>query len=143
MDYTELTNVLFGNAAEFMRAPQLRLANRMLSGEMLAMSYLKSHKSAPPCEIGASMGISSARMAKLIAGLLKKNYVHCERDVSDRRKINVALTKEGEAYLDSQIDYIVSQTRLILEYLGENDAKEFVRIASRIANAGIALQPIE
>lgn len=140
MDYTELTNELFLNTASLMRAPQLRLANRMLSGEMLAMTYLKSHNSAPPCEIGASMEISSARMAKLIASLLKKNYVHCERDAGDRRKIIVALTREGEAYLDSQINYIVSQTRLILEYLGEEDAKEFVRLAGKIASSGIARQ---
>ncbi|MCZ7556924.1 MAG: MarR family transcriptional regulator [Bacteroidia bacterium] len=48
-------------------------------------------------EIATRMSLTSSRLTRIIDGLVRKRYVTRHIDPSDRRIINVRLTKQGEA----------------------------------------------
>ncbi len=92
---------------------------------------------AVPCDVHVShirghMDMSMPAVSQLLSALEKKHLITRSITPGDRRKISVSLTDNGEELLrkakaeaDALVDAVVSR-------LGERDAKEFIRITTRI-----------
>ncbi|MDR1628910.1 MAG: MarR family winged helix-turn-helix transcriptional regulator [Oscillospiraceae bacterium] len=134
MDYKAL-------AAEFMESffilnhtrPQRRMRECM-QGEAFVIQFL-SHAQRPviPSEISATMGISSARIAAALGSLENKGLVTRRINPSDRRRILVELTGEGEAMAKEHHQMVLEHMTKMLSLLDETDATEYVRLTGKLA----------
>lgn len=134
MDYTSL-------AYEFMETmhrlrkfgPQKKISESM-HGEAFVLSYIARHEgNVIPSEISNEIGISTARVAATLNSLESKGLISRSIDVNDRRRILVELTPRGKKQDEEHVRMIMMTTTNMLKYLGEHDAKEYVRIMGRLA----------
>ena len=75
---------------------------------------------------------SSARTAIALRNLEQKGYIEREIDKTDRRKILVSITDEGRKVACEEREEAIGRMNLIVEELGADDSREFIRIAERI-----------
>lgn len=133
MDYRELAQKLIkyqlGMPKPPKNAPKLE-ANR---GEMSVIVYLIEFEDGVAPGILAQFGdVSTARMATVLNKLEEKGYITRSTDPNDRRKIIVNLTPTGRAFGTERKEARIQHIASMLNYLGEHDAKEFIRLMKRV-----------
>lgn len=89
-----------------------------------------------PSDISNEMGISSARVAAALNSLEKKGLIIRRIDAQDRRRILIDLTDSGKEQVKNHYQMVMNMVKNMLQYLGENDAREFLRIMKRLAEKG-------
>jgi DNA-binding MarR family transcriptional regulator len=65
--------------------------------------------------------------------LEKKGLITRKIDPNNRSKIIIEITAEGEAVAKEENKIALESTVKMLEYLGEHDAKEYVRIIKKLS----------
>ncbi|MDF2943398.1 MAG: hypothetical protein K0S01_2256 [Herbinix sp.] len=134
MDYTALAHEFMKNMGQLHRHNAQKRLNDSMHGEDFVLSYISKHGgNVIPSEISNEMGISSARIAATLGSLESKGMITRMIDVSDRRRILVELTSAGKEQVDQHFQEMMEFTTNMLCYLGEHDAKEYVRIMGRLA----------
>lgn len=126
----ELVRTTFGCGH---RTPQ-GAADDFSRGEAAALGYLAHYedKGVTPGALSQAMGVSSARTATILNNLERKGYVCRRHDTSDRRRVFVTITAEGRAFVAECYSRVVGQTARLLATLGEDDARDLIRIYGRI-----------
>lgn len=105
-----------------------------LQGEIFVLQYLfRKVEPAVPGDISKVMGISTARIATALNGLENKGLISRQIDKEDRRRILVHLTEAGKESAIEYQDKVYKNVEQTLIALGEQDAKEYVRIMGRLA----------
>ena len=136
MDYENLAN-------EYMEAMSLmrrgtntqKRVNDSLHGENFVLTYIYEHEgNVIPSDISNTMGITSARIAAALNSLERKGLILRRIDVEDRRRILIDLTDAGREQVHKQKQMMMSFVTNMLEYLGEYDAKEYIRILKKLAD---------
>ena len=131
IDYDELANEFIRNMRTVQTAG--RHIQDSLRGEMFVLFFIKKMGGRTvPSQLSSSIGVSSARIATALNSLEEKGMITREIDSEDRRKIIVELTKEGEAFVEEQRKKQVEKIKGVLIALGEEDAKELIRIVGRL-----------
>lgn len=134
MDYRELAAELIENLFILNKTRPNKLVNESMQGESFVVQYIHRNKnSVLPGEISSRMGISSARIAAALNSLEKKGLVTRRIDTDDRRRILVDLTEKGRALAEEQRRMVLEDMTRLLSMLGEDDAREYVRITCRLA----------
>ncbi len=134
MNYTELAQQFLCRSYQFRNRGHQKKVDEVMRGEAFALLYiLKNGSCVLPGEISNEMNISSARVAAILNSLEDKGFILREIDKSDRRKVLVQLTQEGRVLAKKHVQMVVNITTSMLKLLGENDAKELVRIMGRLA----------
>ncbi len=134
MDYEKLAEQFLEKSHQFQKGnhPQKKI-DGIMRGETFVIIYIaQAGRSVLPSEISSEMDISTARIAAALNNLEKKGLITRQIDVSDRRKILVDLTPAGKALADKHKQMALKATTRMLELLGEQDAKEIVRIMGRL-----------
>ena len=135
MDYTELAKQMLENMRNLRHTrPQKDMSESMQGATFIMQYLLERNEAVLPSEISNFMGISTARIAAALNKLEDKGYIEREIDKSDRRQILVTLTQEGRAFAGQNQQEFLLNTSKMLAYLGEDDAKELIRIMKKIAN---------
>ena len=75
---------------------------------------------------------STARIAVVLNTLEKKGLISRAIDPTDRRRILVSLTNVGQEYVAVVRTQLREDMKHLLEELGEQDAREYLRITKRI-----------
>lgn len=132
VDQTEL---LFHNG------PQKQI-QKYAQGELFVLRCL-DRVSEPllPSDLSEQIQASSARIATLLNTLEKKGFIVRKIDPSDRRCILVTLTPKGKGYIEKARKRIQAKMIKLLEELGEEDAKEYIRITKHIIEITRKEQP--
>ncbi len=105
-----------------------------MRGEAFVIQFLSHHGgSVLPSEISNIMGISTARVAATLNSLEKKGWITRRIDTDDRRRILVDLTSEGKAHAEQHHRHMMENTIKLLSMLGEEDAREYVRLSRKLA----------
>ena len=116
---------------------RLRASDRIGKGMrgMPAVMRVVSMADGPlsPKEIARRTGVSDARVANALRTLEERGLVKRTADDSDRRCVNVSLTELGMSENARMRDAGVRATADFLAELGEDDARELVRITGRVA----------
>ena len=134
MDYSELAMEFMEKMYMLNKARPQKEMNESMRGESFVIRLLDFQGgSVQPSEISAVMGISSARIAAALNGLERKGLITRRIDTSDRRRILVDLTDAGKVTAEEQRLAILAHTSKLLSVLGEEDAREYVRITGRLA----------
>ena len=136
MDYTELAAELIDKMHSLQKASMQRKINEALQGETFVLDYIACHgDDVLPGEISHEMEVSSARVAAALNNLEKKGMLTRHVDMHDRRKILVRLTREGREFAEEKHKIIIEEAARVLNLLDEHDAKEYVRITGKLAEA--------
>lgn len=107
--------------------------SRKVKYEIFILSYLKLHGGmAHPKELSDEFVVSSARMAVLLNQLEEKGYIVRVHDEEDNRQTIIRLQPEGMNFFDKCNDEIIKFIAKFFEELGAEDAKEFVRLYTRL-----------
>lgn len=115
-------HIIQGNVAEIAK------------GELAVLIYLIDEKDgASAIEISQRFQINTSRVAAILKTLSKKGYIERKSDPKDKRKIQVYITDKGKQYGQQRREDILNHIDQMLEMLGEEDAKEHLRIMKRIA----------
>jgi DNA-binding MarR family transcriptional regulator len=135
MDYNELAMEFLSCMGAVQRMKPHKHIEGALRGEEFVLGYIAHNGGkALPGEIGSNMKVSTARVAAALNNLEKKGYITRQIDPGNRRQILVELTKEGRDLTEKHQENVLSYTMKMLELLGEDDAKEYVRIMRRLAD---------
>ena len=134
MNYKDLAAELLQNIQAFHKAQHQKNIKDRLQGEALVLNYIEHCQNVVvPREISSTMGVSSARVAAILNNLEGKGLITREINRDDRRNIIVKLTDAGRNIaIESKQEFIQIITDM-LTLLGEQDAKEYVRIMGRLA----------
>ncbi len=115
-----------------------------MRGEPMVMRYIDTHDGrAIPNEMSKELGISTARITKVLDSLEKKEFVIRNVDPSDRRRQVISITEKGRKFNRARNKEIVDECIHLMNYLGEEDSKELIRIMGRLTEYQPTLPPPE
>lgn len=116
----------------FRSGPQKQIGKHA-RGECFVLRCLaRSAKPLLPSDLSSLAQSSTARIAVVLNTLEKKGYITRAIDPSDRRRVLVSLTPAGAEYIQGVRRQLRQRMRVLLEELGEADAKEYLRITERM-----------
>jgi len=131
--YDELAVTLLENMKVLFKAKMHQRVNDAIGGEVFGLQYIAMNGgSVLPGDISSEMNVSSARVAAALNNLENKGLITRRTDKNDRRKVIVEITEDGRIHVEKHWNNIIDGTAKLLELLGENDAREYVRIMGRI-----------
>ena len=134
MDYSVLATELLQKMYLMHKGKQQKNTDDFLHGGAFVLQYLYNRKEdVLPSEISNEMSISTARIAAALGNLESKGLITRQIDKNDRRRILVSLTPEGEEIARNKQQEVLNNITKMLQSLGEQDAKEYVRITGRIS----------
>ena len=134
MDYIDLSKEFLQAFYQFHKKKTHKKINNAMHGEAFVLQYIAQFdNTAVPGDIENAMNVSSARITTLLNGLENKGLISRQIDSIDRRRILIKLTPAGEEQAAENMRQLLDLTSEILEYLGEEDANNFVRIICRLA----------
>ena len=130
---SQLEEELLQAIIQLNRTPALRRIAESMRGEGFVLQFLaRRGEDALPSELSSEMEVSTARVAAALNSLEEKILIHRRIDKEDRRRIRITLTEEGR---DASLKYqqvVSGDASKLLELLGEEDARELIRIATKL-----------
>lgn len=134
MDYQQLAREFMEEMNKMRKRKTQKHLSESMQGEHFILFYVSKHQGdATPSEISQAMGISTARIAAALNNLENKGLVTRTIDVNDRRRILIRLTDAGQDHVKQHHEMVMGITTKMLEYLGEDDAKELLRIIRKLS----------
>ena len=116
---------------------RLRAVSPLRPGEYALLSYLWDHRDNKDgvkiSDISKFMNVTPPTVTPIVSRMEKQGFIRRVSGKCDRRVVNLFLTQEGIDNLQTcnkKREEVFSE---IVEYLGENDTKELIRILNRIA----------
>lgn len=136
MDARALAKELLSTMAEVKVSDFQNPTNELLGTDYFAVQYLEEHQDVTPSELSQALNVTNARITIIIKRLEKKGLAVRSAHPTDQRKYVVNLSEEGKTYLDQAQEDRLKFVSDMLEYLGEDDAKAYVRIITKLAQRG-------
>jgi len=133
MYYESLAFELLNVRAKLLQVPAQREISKLMRGELFVLNYLKySNDPVHPKELSEKLAVSTARIARLLNHLEDQKMIVRFTDEHDSRQVVVQLTELGSAEIDRVRSTVLEYTARMLESLGADDAKEYIRIQEKI-----------
>lgn len=105
-----------------------------MKGENFLLIFLeKSGGSATPGQISQAMQVTTPRITALLNALEEKGHILRIPSKSDRRRATVAITDLGRQHIRKTQDDVIARTASVLEFIGEEDAEELIRIMNKLS----------
>lgn len=137
MDYQELACSLLQAKMEFIKIPASRQMSEMVKGEQFVLNYLSTHEGIThPTDLSVDMAVSTARIASLLNHMEEKQLIIRQEDPEDSRKIRITLTEKGRDVIARKRQEVIDHWARILEQLGPEDAREYLRIQKKLNEMG-------
>lgn len=137
MDYTKSAEELLKYLIESERNGYIIQGNisKIAKGEIAVINFLRnSENGCTPARISQEFNVNTSRVAAVLNSLEKKGYIERRNDPIDKRKTNVYITEQGKIYGQEMCLNTIEKLSKTLELLGEDDAKEYIRIMKKIIN---------
>lgn len=133
MYYEMLAGELLNIKSKLLQVPADQKLSKMMRGELFALNYLNSKGTAVhPKELSEQLSVSTARIARLLNHMEEKKLIFRQPDPEDSRQILIHLTDEGRKKIELHRREVILQLAGMLEELGPDDAKGYIRILERI-----------
>ena len=133
MDYDKMADELLTLAAKYRANDLNRHINDAIHGEHMIMGLVYHSEGIAPGELAVKMNASTAYIAKLLRNMEEKGLLIRTTDPSDRRRTLITLTEKGREKSKHDISFIHNRVKDMLEYLGEEDAENFIRILRKFS----------
>lgn len=132
MDYKDLADEYLKVMYSIRNSNAQKQIDESLNGENFVLFYIFEHKgNVIPSDVSKAMGSTTARIATILNSLEKKGLILRTIDAEDRRRIIINLTDTGKEYVHEQNQKRIEFITNMLKYLGEHDAKEYIRIMKK------------
>ena len=139
MDYYELACELLGMRSS---RPQIcfdQTVSKLMKAEVFVLNYLQEHQSTEadvhPKNLSDGLVVSTARIAVILNHLEEKGLVYRVPDEHDNRQTIVRLSDRGQVILENSRQKLLEYMEKILQRMGEEDAKEYVRLQQKFVRA--------
>ncbi len=107
--------------------------SQSMKGEALVLQKIYDHGGrVSPGELSQELHMTSPRVAAVLRSLEKKKVVTKSVDPGDRRRFWVELTDLGKEMVKKKRTEFVQDIDDLLDFLGEEDAAELVRLTERV-----------
>ena len=137
-DYSSLASELVEHLCASAGATHRRCTEDFTHGEMRILAYLIAHNnSSTPGDICDQLGMTGPRVSAAVNNLVKKELVIRETDGRDKRRLHIYITDAGRLLAEEKKRELTDSIETLLEFLGEQDSSEYVRIVGRICGKGI------
>lgn len=137
MDYTELAIKLIDMRASAPQIKMERTISHTARGEILALNYLAANGNrAYPKDMSRALMLTTARIAAMLKSLERQDMIIRIPDPSDSRQVIVCLTEKGITLVEERRTGMIHSVAKMLEALGEEDAKAYIRIQARLIDLG-------
>lgn len=134
-DYGALAEELLDHMRENSKLDYHRGAIDFSHGEMSILAHLcYKQDGVCPGTLCSVLGMTTPRVSAALAGLCRKSLIKRRGDPGDRRRIHIYITDKGRAYIDTRHRRLTDDIAVMLRSLGEDDAREYVRIVGRISS---------
>lgn len=137
MDYTQLAIQLIDMRAS---APQIKMERTMaqaVRGEVLTLNYLAANgNQAYPKDMSRALMLTTARIAAMLKSLEGQGLVTRTPAPADSQQVIVNLTEKGITLVEERRTGMIRSVSKMLEALGEEDAKAYVRIQAKLIELG-------
>jgi DNA-binding MarR family transcriptional regulator len=134
MDYESLAHDFMEVMLQMRKRNTHNQISDSMRGEHFVLNYIAEHEgNVIPSDISNAMGITSARIAAALNSLEGKGLITRRIDLEDRRRILIDLTEAGRDQVKEHHEKIVKTATNMLRYLGEDDAKDYIRIMKKLA----------
>ena len=135
-DYDELAKELLSLNLNMLHVPAKRKIGKMAQGEVFVLAT--HQQSAHPGELSKSMVVSSARIAALLGRMEEKQLISRTQDPLNNRQVIVTLLPAGQAVIDRIRAEVLAAAARMLERLGPEDAREYLRIQRKILSNSVS-----
>ena len=136
MYYESLAYQLLNVRAKMLQVPAHQEISKMMRGELFVLNYLKEHDGVVhPKELSEKLAVSTARIARLLKHMEEQGLIVRFADANDSRQVVVQITEQGAAEIDHVRKKVLEYTARMLENLGADDAKEYIRIQEKICQS--------
>lgn len=133
MDYETIAEELLSIRSRLLHVPANQMMNEFVRGELFVLNYLLIHNGrAFPKDLSRSMDVSSARIAVLLNQMARKGWIVRAADTEDCRQTVITLTDVGRREVTQKRVEIVEAVVQMLKNIGQEDAKELLRIERKI-----------
>ncbi len=106
-----------------------------LKGENMLMSILNNlGGQGTAAEINQYFDFTPARLSAIVKTLEAKGLVQKVQNKKDRRSFTIVLTSEGVMHYMRYRERAIANAMFLVEYLGEEDVTEFLRIVKKISD---------
>lgn len=113
-------------------------------GEMSILTHLcYCENGVCPGVLGDELGMTTPRISAAISSLHKKGLVTRESDPEDRRRIHIYISREGRLLVSEKKQELESSITALLSHLGEDDAREYIRLTQKINRVAAGALPAE
>lgn len=132
-DFFHLADELAETKRQMAKYHQINQIPEPDHGELFALRYL-SDKETPVCpkDLSEAMHISSARIARLLNQLEKKNFIKRSVDPNNKRQTVILLLPAGREQQKKNVTEFRQRAITFLKALGADDAKEYIRLQKKI-----------
>ncbi len=104
-----------------------------LKGENLLLAILFDLGGiSTPSKLIENLDFTAARLSAITKSLEGKRFIKKVQNENDKRSTIITITDEGSAYYDRLRQEILQNALNIIEQLGENDVREFLRIMRKL-----------
>ena len=133
MYYESLAYQLLNLRVKMLQVPAHKEISKLMRGEMFVLNYLKQHDGVVhPKELSEKLAVSTARIARLLKHMEEQGTIVRFTDANDSRQVVVRMTEQGASEIDHIRKKVLEHTTRMLENLGVDDAKEYIRIQEKI-----------
>lgn len=133
MDTRAIAEELLSISAEYLQISANKKLDAFAKGEPFVLRYLCKHgETVYPKDLSKSMHVSSARIAAILNQMESKGWIVRSTDKNDTRQVNVTITEAGIALIKKEQNEIIESVARVLDKIGEEDAKELLRIQRKI-----------
>ena len=87
-----------------------------------------------PGELTEKLGLTTGRIANILKELEKSGLVVRTPDALDKRRVQVALTRQGEEAARAQNEEAVRYHAMLLSLLSEDEARQFLEMLQRMTS---------
>lgn len=136
MDYRKLAEELCSIHYEYIKHNAYANSENIWKGEIGVLVYLLKHgEDTQAGDLSEALSLTTGRIANILKSLEQKKYIDRRRSIHDKRNITVSLTDTGRTFATEKYEYALQEHICLLEQLGTEDAKEYIRLNQKLLNA--------
>ena len=131
--YEALAQEMMSALDQTIKSPPQEGISAAMRGEMAVLRLLRrEEKPLPAGEISRTLSMTTSRIAAVLGSLEKKEMILRKADQADKRRVLVELTDKGCSFHAQKKEEAYRYMQQLLFRLGEDDAREYVRLMKRI-----------
>ncbi|HEY0741112.1 MAG TPA: MarR family transcriptional regulator [Chryseosolibacter sp.] len=115
-----------------------RMYNQQASKYDITMSMgfvllnINSEEGTPATKIAPLMGLEARSLTRLLKNMEEKGLIYREADLSDKRMVRIALTKEGKKKKEKSREVVLRFNEVIREKIEAEQLKNFFEVLQKI-----------